>query len=167
MRKSQIFDELGTLSFYADCVIDGVGTLWLTFFAVFIGMTFDPAVVSDRVVVGIVIGGTVYGILETFGPIQWAAINPIIAMAFAITRKISVVKGKHDKVTIWIPNGHVVYPHKRPVMLMFLLLPAWTICEQRADLPVIWNAMPRISLWWSAFILFQKFQFHIMNVWVT
>ena len=165
MRKSRIFDELGTLSFYADCVIDGVGTLWLTFFAVFIGMTFDPDVVSDRVVVGVVIGGTVYGILETFGPIQWAAINPIIAMAFAITRKISVVKGKHDKVTTWISNGHVVYPYNRAFVILLLL--AWTSCDQIAICRSFETPCRAYHCHNQHLFLFQKIQFHIMNVWVT
>ena len=67
--------EVCSVDFYIDGLAEGIGTLLLTFYCVFIVCWFGTDTGSSRVIAGALVGAVVYGTLETLGHLQWAAIN--------------------------------------------------------------------------------------------
>ncbi len=87
--------EMAYASFWRDIIIEIIGTFFLLAMNAMAASPLDHIVDRPFICHALTAGLYVYVIIEMFGHIQFAAINPMVCILFVATKRISFIKGNN------------------------------------------------------------------------
>ena len=97
IKASFSFRELKLLSFYRDLVSEAMVSCYLVMYVTFSMVTLNSEIyLLSMTHAGIMVGFLIYLLIEGYGPISGAHMNPSVSFAHWLSGRITLVRGKYS-----------------------------------------------------------------------